>query len=173
MVGTRLAEVARSWVKNGRSRLATGLEASTSGSTSSSAARRLTEVVLKFRRKSGRSPTALASESDSEEIAPIITSRLPTRALRSSRRAARVPESSEPSTIRFSSAVWSRVSSAKVCREVDRKGFRYLKPSLRFSAELPPWAIAKPLMTFLKSATVSSSRVLKISSRSTSEIVSD
>ena len=47
-VGTRSAEAARKFRKKGPSRSATGFDASTSGSTSSSVARRLTAVVLKF-----------------------------------------------------------------------------------------------------------------------------
>ena len=59
----------------------------------------------------------------------------------------------------------------RAAREVERNGFRYLKPSFACSPT-PSVECAKPLITFLKSATVSSSSVLKISSRSTSEIVS-
>ena len=63
----------------------------------------------------------------------------------------------------------SRVSSANTRREVERKGFRYLKPSFA-CFPTPSWVSAKPLITFLKSATVFASRVLKTWSRSTSEI---
>ncbi len=110
--------------KKGLRRSATGIEASTSGSTSSSVALRFTAVVLKLRMKSGSWLTAVVSEVFCRAIAFIIWSRLPTSAERSPRRSASAPESCEPSTISCSSERVSRVSSANVRREVERNGFR-------------------------------------------------
>ncbi len=63
-------------------------------------------------------------------IAFIIRFRFPTRAEMSGARWASAPESCDESTIRFSNAAWSELSSPKTRREVERNGFRYLRPRL-------------------------------------------
>ena len=86
IVGTASAAAARSVPRNGAQLGApTGFEALTSGSRSSSAARRLTKVVFDSRRKSGSSEIASASRSLRSPIAFIIWFRFATRAEMSGR----------------------------------------------------------------------------------------
>ena len=103
---------------------ATGIEAETSGSRSSSVARRLTAVVLKLRMKLGSSSSAAVSDSFSAAIAPIIWFVLLMKPVMSSERSASVSVSVAVSTMKRSRLASSEESSLKTCREVDRNGFR-------------------------------------------------
>ena len=78
-MGTASAAAWRRMARNGRSSRAAGFEALTSGSRSSRAARRLTNVVLARRRKSGSREIASARRSLRSPIAFIIELRFPTR----------------------------------------------------------------------------------------------
>ena len=124
IVGTASWAAARKSLKNGPSRSATGFEASTRGSRSSSVARRLTKVVFAWRMKSGSREIASFSAVDWLPIAPIIRSTSWIRSDMSGARAASAPERCEVSTINDSKACWSTVSSSNSRREVERKGFR-------------------------------------------------
>ena len=89
-VGRASAASARAWSRNGPSLRATGFEASTSGSRSSSAARRLTKVVLARRMNGGSRPIDSASATFWSPSARVVVFRLPISAARSSRRSATV-----------------------------------------------------------------------------------
>ena len=126
MVGTASADACAQLARNGPSLRATGFEASTSGSRSSSAARRLTNVVFASRMKSGsfaidsRERCSLRSP-----IAFIIRSRFPTRAEMSGARSASAPERLRGVDDQVLERRWSTLSSPNTRREVERNGFRY------------------------------------------------
>ena len=68
------------------------------------------------------------------------------------------------------SAASSSVSSPTSRREVDSSGLKYSAASPA-SASLPSYCVAKPLMTSWSEPRVCSSSVLKIWSRSTTDVV--
>ena len=89
---------ARAWSRNGPSLRATGLEALTSGSRSSSAERRFTKVVLARRMNGGNRPIDSASAAFWSPNARVVVFKLPISPARSSRRSAIVVTSRELST---------------------------------------------------------------------------
>jgi hypothetical protein len=117
----------KAWKKGG-SFSATGFDAFTSGSRSSRVALRLTKVVFAWRMKSGKRTRASFSAEDWLAIAPIIKFALWMSSEMSFDRSASAPERWEVSTIRRCRVGVSLVSSPKTWREVERNGFRYLKP---------------------------------------------
>ena len=106
-VGRASRASGRSWARNGRSFLATGLDSRTSGSTSSSVARRFTNVVFARRMNGGSSWIASSRLFDWRPIACVVVARWSTRPDRSARREARSPVSLELSTRKFVSAGFS------------------------------------------------------------------
>ncbi len=123
-VGSASAAKARASLRNGPSCLATGSEASTSGSTSLSALRRFTKVVLARRMKGGSCSIESASASFWSPSARVVSFRFPIRPARSSRRSATAVTSFALSTRKRSSTGVSLVSSLKRRLDVDSAGFR-------------------------------------------------
>ncbi len=125
IVGRASLANGRSSSRNGCSFFATGFDASTSGSTSSSAARRFTNVEFDRRMKPGSCSIALASASFSSPIARVVSFRLPISAARWSRRSASAVTSCELSTMKRSSAGVSWLSSRNRRAVRDSDGLRY------------------------------------------------
>ena len=104
--------------------MATGFDAFTSGSTSSSAARRLTKVVLAWRMKSGKREIASSSASRWLPSARKVALALPTNAASSLRFSASALTSVELSWRKRDSSGESRLSSPNSRLEVDSAGLR-------------------------------------------------
>ena len=152
--------------------IATGFEASTSGSRSSSVARRLTAVVLKLRMKSGSFASAVCQRrllAGDRVHHPV---EVPDQ--RGEVVAARGERAGELRAV--DDQLLERRRVAGQLGEGPPRGreerVQVLEALVGLLADALRRRCAKPLITFLKSATVSSSRVLKSWSRSTSEIVS-
>ena len=124
--GTPLLTTGRRSRRNGvRSRVAT-FAVATSGSRSSSAARRLTKVVFAWRRVGGNAVSTRSSEVFSRAIAPSASLPFWVSAERSLRRSAIAFTTREPSWRKSLNACWSRVSWAKRRRAASRLGLKYL-----------------------------------------------
>ena len=115
----------------GAARVATGFEASTSGSRSSSAARRLTKVVFgvahevrELRDRLGEALLAVADRVHHPVRGSRPGPRCRGRARPARRRAARCRRSGSRTRR------WSELSSPNTRREVERNGFRYWRPRL-------------------------------------------
>ena len=152
--------------RNGPSRRATGALASTSGSTSSRAARRFTKVVLARRMKAGSRLSDSASASFWLPSARVVRFAFPTRAASSVRRSASVVTSRELSTRKRSSVGVSRVSSWNSRLVDDSDGLRYLNPSRASAPASRNWR-ACPLKKPWRARRVFGSSVLKSWSSST------
>ena len=126
----------RRWFRPGPlgSTAAAGLEAASSGSRSSSVARRSTSVELPCRSVSGSTASPCESESFSAAIAPISPLRFEMREVSCGARCASAPVTLDPATSACSSAFWSRASSCTSWSVVDRNGLRYLADRLTFLA---------------------------------------
>jgi hypothetical protein len=135
-----------SWKNLGRSSAAT-LDACSSGSRSSSVARRSTNVELPLRSVSGSTASPSDSEAFSLAIAPIIPLRFVTSEVSCGARSATALVTPAPATIACSSVRWSRVSSLTSCEVVDSVGLNHLADSLT-SSPLPAYCTAEPWMTF-------------------------
>ena len=114
----------RASLRNGPRRRATGLEAVTSGSTSFSAARRFTKVVLARRMNGGSRSTESASACFWAPSAWNVVLRFETVPERSFSRAASAVTSFELSTRKRSNSGSSRVSSPNRRLPVERAGLR-------------------------------------------------
>ena len=125
IVGIALWTSGRSSRRNGASSLVAGFDASTSGSRSSSVARRLTNVVLARRSVVGSSPSACSSAASWEAIAAAVVFVFPTSEARSSRFSAIAVTARDELTMKSVSVPSSCVSWLTSCREVERNGLKY------------------------------------------------
>ena len=157
--------------RNGARSFVAGLDSATSTSRSSSVARRLTKVVLARRSVVGSSPSASTSATFSEPIARGGGVRVADERREVVALARPASSSAGPvSTMKRVSAASSSVSSPTSRREVDSSGLKYSAASPA-SSSLPSYWVAKPLTTSWSEPRVCASSVLKIWSRSTTDVV--
>ena len=125
IVGSASSISGRSSRRNGARSFVAGLDSATSGSRSSSVARRFTNVELPRRSVVGSSASASLSARFSAAIAPVVALALPTRSARSSRRSAIAVTVREELTMKRVSASSSSVVSLTSRRALESSGLKY------------------------------------------------
>ncbi len=170
IVGLASCTSGRSSRRNGARFFVAGFESSTSGSRSSSVARRFTNVLLPRRSVVGSRSSAWLSASFSEAIAPVVAFALATRLDRSSRREAIAVAVRLELTRKSVSAPSSSVALLTSRRALESSGLKY---SVAWPAcsPLPLSWVLKPSITPCRSARAFGVSVLKSWSRSTAVVV--
>ena len=168
--GTALESTGRSSLRNGARFLVAGFAVSTSGSRSSSAARRLTKVVLLWRMNGGSSRSVWSRASFWLAIAPKAVLALEIALESSLPRWATAVESLAELTTKRSSRFWSAFSSPTKAAVRFSAGPKYLKVWLASSPRLENCA-ALPRTNWPRARRTGVGKVLRNWSRSTSVVV--
>ena len=130
MVGFASCTSGRSAARNFARFFVAGFDSATSGSRSSSVARRFTNVVLALRSDVGSRPSARPRATFSSPIAAAVWSAFPTSEARSPRRAAMALTVRDVSVTKRWKVTWSVTISRTSADDVESVGLKYLAARL-------------------------------------------